>query len=293
MKKIKLLINGGTGQLGQSFQAVANEFPDFILICPSRQEHDITDAPDIVGYLREVKPDYYINTAAYTEVDKAETEKEIAFRVNVNGVKNTATACKELNIPYIHFSSDYVYNNDVNRLLLESDSLNPAGYYAFTKRESEKVLTELGLAHLTFRVSWLYSPYRKNFVKTMYNLMQKNDAVNVVNDQIGSPCNTVDLARDILNILQRDSTEKDLIQRNSGIYNYTQLGTASWYDIVIEMKEILNLDTEVNAVDTDFFPRPVKRPAFSLMNLSKVQDTFGIKLRHWKEALRDCLKEIA
>lgn len=292
MHRVRVLINGGNGQVACAFNTVRKNFPQLEVLSLSRQEHDITmDSDRLRQAIAEISPDYYINTAAYTNVDMAETSgRESAQAINNIAVQQIATICAELNIPVIHFSSDYVYHNKINRPLLESDPLTPRGQYAYTKQQSEQYFQALDNPYLIFRISWVYSPYGKNFVKTMYQLLASRSEINVVNDQIGSPCYAMDLAQDVLSILLRDSLEGGILAENRGIYNYTQLGTASWYDIVIEMKEILNSKTQVNPVSTDFFPREAIRPSYSVMNLTKIKKTFNLDLRHWKKALVDCVK---
>lgn len=292
MTKLKIILSGGSGQVGRTFQAIAPDFPQFSLICPTHSEHDITDIDAIRQDVKKYRPDFYINAAAYTAVDKAEEEREKAYLVNETAVRNIATVCKENDIPLIHFSSDYVYHNDRNRPLLESDPTSPKGVYARSKLAGELAIQELLSSYLIFRISWVYSPYRNNFVKTMKRLLQDMETVKVVNDQIGAPCSASELAHDLFTILKRDAGSKQFIHRNSGIYNYTQLGTASWYDIVIEMKDILHLSTNVVAVKTQEFPRPAERPAYSLMDLTKVRKTFDLSLSHWKDALNACMKKM-
>lgn len=290
MKTKKILVSGGLGQLGRSLSTIAEDFPRFILHCLPRAQHDVTDIEQIRESIDSIRPDYYINAAAYTEVDKAEENEELAYAVNSQGVYNISTICKERNIPIIHISTDYVYHNSMNRPLLETDQTNPHGIYATSKREGEKVLGAQGGTYLILRASWIYSAYRKNFVKTMQSLLTTRNSVDVVNDQIGCPCWAEELARDILRILLKDMHTGNLIEKNTGTFNYTQLGTASWYDIVVKMKDILNASTQINAVDTDVFPRAAERPSYSVMNLNKIQSTFEIGLRHWSYALQDCLR---
>ncbi len=288
----KVLVSGGNGQLALSLLAVANGFPSLELHCLSKHNLDITDISQVRNRVREIQPAYFINAAAYTAVDDAENNIELAYAINEQGVSNIAQICEENEIPLIHISSDYVYHNGKNRPLRESDSTEPKGVYAQSKLAGEKSLQSINSAFLILRTSWVYSRYRKNFVKTMKGLLEKMEEVKVVNDQIGCPCWAEELAEVILSILHKDVETKGYIKNNSGIYNYTQLGTASWYDIVVALKRIIHSDTMVHAVGTSEFPRPARRPSYSVMSLDKFRQTFDLSLLHWTEALKDCVQDM-
>lgn len=289
MSKKNVLITGGMGQLGKSFQAVKTDFADLQLHPLSHSRVDITDRENIRNAINRTEADYVINAAAYTAVDEAEENEKLAFSVNCNGAYNISTVCAEAGIPLIHISTDYVYHNDLNRPLKETDPKNPKGVYARSKREGEKAIEGQQCDYIILRASWIYSEYKSNFVKTMFSFLKNHDKIQVVNDQIGAPCWADELASDILCIISGDMQSETLIKNNTGIYNYTQLGTASWYDIVVKMQAILGSSTVIEAVGTEAFPRPADRPAYSLMDVSKIRSTFDVSLRHWSHALRDCL----
>lgn len=277
-----ILVTGSNGQLGRSIQEVANDFPDISFVFADKKVLDITKQGAVDDFFDRHSFDFCINTAAYTAVDKAEEEKDLAYLVNVTAVKYLAKACKKQGTKLIHFSTDYVYA-DYNRPLLETDDTNPLGIYSRTKLEGELVLRDILPDSCVIRTSWVYSPYGHNFVKTMLRLSKERKTLSVVYDQIGTPTYAPDLAVAILSILSKPENAEKL----SGTFNYSNEGVASWYDFAKAIFEITESSCQVIPITSDGFPTAAKRPFYSVLNKQKFKDTFGLSIRHWREALED------
>lgn len=285
----KILITGANGQLGQEFAFLAANFPHFEFTFLSRDELDITSKTDIDAFFLNKNINYCINCAAYTAVDKAENDIKSAESVNITGVKNLGEACAKLNIPFIHFSTDYVYHNNQNTPFVETDNTNPQSIYGKSKLNGEKQLLAIHPQAMIIRTSWVYSTFGHNFVKTMLRLGKERDELSVVFDQIGSPTYARDLAAVVLQILTKNE-EKNLPNNTfSGIYHYSNEGLCSWYDFALAIFEIAQIKCHVLPIESKAYPTPAKRPPFSVLNKTKIKDTFEIEIPHWRESLKKCL----
>jgi dTDP-4-dehydrorhamnose reductase len=291
MSSNRILITGFNGQVGQSFASLSNHFLQYELVLVHHGELDITDPNHINGVLANGNFAAVINCAAYTSVDLAETEIEKASRINMYGPVLLAKKCNELHIPLIHFSSDYVYDNGYTRPLKEIDPCSPKSIYAITKLEGEQAALYYNLKTVILRTSWVYSEYGNNFLKTILKLTKENKEINVVNDQIGSPTYARDLAAVTLTILDHILNNANFNQY--GIYNYANEGQISWFDFASEIVNISKSNCIVHPVSTVSFPRPAKRPAYSVFDLHKIISVFTIKPIPWQRSLEVCIKNLS
>jgi dTDP-4-dehydrorhamnose reductase len=252
-------------------------------------ELDLTDKDSTSKFIEDHQPEFVINCAAYTAVDKAETEKDKARLINVTAVDNLATICNRLGSTLIHISTDFVFPGNTASPLTEEDHTDPVNYYGLTKLEGEKVALNLCEKTLVIRTSWLYSGYGNNFVKSMLRIAQDRDEINVVFDQAGTPTYAYDLADTILKILPGIGDGTFNIGKVKGIYHYSNEGVASWYDFARSIFEMRNIPLKVNPILSSGYPTPARRPAFSVLDKSKIKQAFGIEIPYWKDSLAKCL----
>jgi dTDP-4-dehydrorhamnose reductase len=288
--KPKILVTGGGGQLGKELQDLASSFPQFEFVFLSKEDMPIHNFELVRIFFRSVKPAYCINCAAYTAVDKAESEKELALQVNGEAVGVLAAVCKEHNIKFIHVSTDYVFNGEATYPYTENFPTDPVNVYGATKLEGEKQAVGFNPDCIIIRTSWLYSSYGKNFVKTMIRLMSEKDEIKVVNDQIGSPTYAADLADAILKIIGHGQLAIGNWQ--PGIYNFSNEGIISWFEFAEAIKEIIKCPCEVKPIPTSGYPTPAKRPAYSVLDKTKIQETFGVQLKDWRKSLIICIEKL-
>ncbi|GGW38909.1 dTDP-4-dehydrorhamnose reductase [Arenibacter certesii] len=274
----KILITGANGQLGRSLQNVAKRYPEYDFHFKTSKELDITSKENINKLFAHEKFDYCINCAAYTAVDKAETDQENAFLVNAEAVKYLSEACKAQNAVLIHISTDFVFDGSKTTPYTEEDTPNPINVYGASKLKGEQYVQDILKNYFIIRTSWVYSEYGNNFVKTMLRLGTERDELNVVNDQIGSPTYAGDLAEAIMKIINLEAT-------NYGIYHYSSEGAISWYDFAKEIFETKGMTIKVNPIPSEAYPTPAKRPAFSVMDLSKFNRF--IVIPGWKKGLKN------
>jgi dTDP-4-dehydrorhamnose reductase len=234
---------------------------------------------------------YCINCAAYTAVDKAESEKELAFSVNAGAPGILAKVCKKNNTKLVHISTDYVFNGASTVPYKEEYPTDPQSVYGASKLEGERKIIQTNPDSIIIRTSWVYSAFGKNFVKTMLKLMKEKQEISIVNDQIGSPTYAADLAEVIMQIIGKSSIHHSPLTTH-GIYNYSNNGVISWYDFAIAIKELTGSHCKINPIPTSQYPTPAKRPAYSVLDKTKIQQAFGIKLKDWKESLAVCLQRI-
>lgn len=279
----RILVTGANGQLGQSIKEVSNNYNQLDFVFVSRTELDITNNDLVVSYFNENKFDVVVNCAAYTAVDLAESDIDNARLVNATATKNLAEATAKATIPFIHISTDYVFDGTVSTPRLESDQVNPIGVYGQTKLEGEQLALETNPKTIIIRTAWVYSKYAKNFVKTMLWLFNEKEEIGVINDQIGSPTNAVDLADAIAQILSKD-------ELTYGIYNYSNEGECSWFDFASKIKELTNSSIKINPIPTTSYPTPAKRPAYSLLDKTKIKQTYAIEIPNWEDSLAKELK---
>ncbi|MEP7320238.1 MAG: dTDP-4-dehydrorhamnose reductase, partial [Panacibacter sp.] len=286
MQKPTIIISGKNGQLANELQDAALIFPQFHYRFFGRDELDISNTDAIEKIFKKYKPFCFINTAAYTAVDKAETEQEAAYLINAEATGNIAKACSSYNAILIHISTDYVFNGKGNMPYKEDDAIDPVNYYGYTKRLGEQLALENNPGTIVIRTSWVYSVYGNNFVKTMLRLMKDRKELNVVNDQYGSPTYAKDLAETILKIIADHLQSKNNPQPNYGIYHYSNEGAISWCDFATAIRDIKQLDCTVNGIATVQYPTPARRPGYSVMSKEKIHSTFNIEIKDWKQSLK-------
>jgi dTDP-4-dehydrorhamnose reductase len=255
----------------------------------SSSELDITSAVSCEAAFTKFKPDFCINTAAYTAVDKAETDVEKARLVNVIGAKNLAESCKQNNTILLHISTDFVFDGIVStsgsKGYKETDAPNPQGVYGQTKLEGEQAIQTILEKYFIIRTSWVYSQFANNFMKTMLRLASERDSLSVVSDQIGTPTNAVDLADCLLTIIRTQYPTPNT-QHLFGIYNYSNEGQCSWYEFAVEIFKQYQLSVNVNPIPSSAYPTPAKRPAYSVLDKSKIKTVFGINISNWQEHIK-------
>lgn len=290
-----VLVTGANGQLGQSLQFIAKNYPELQFVFYSSSDLDITNLESCQAVFSKIKPNYCINAAAYTAVDKAESEQEKAHLINVIGAKNLAEVCKSYNTILLHISTDFVFDGDFSKLspraqsrgYSEDDIPNPTGVYGQTKLDGEKAIQSIFDNYYIIRTSWVYSQFGNNFMKTMLRLASERDSISVVNDQIGTPTNAVDLAECLVKIICH--TELVEVQQpttdNFGVYNFSNEGQCSWYDFAKKIFEINNKNIELKPIPTSSFPTPAKRPKYSVLDKTKIKSTFGLEIKNWEESL--------
>jgi dTDP-4-dehydrorhamnose reductase len=284
-----ILITGANGQLGQAIKKVAAGFPAFNFVYTDYTELDITDTAAIDSIFAAQEIHGCINCAAYTAVDKAETDEELAFKLNFEAALNLADACANYNAQLIHISTDYVFDGKSNRPYTEEDEANPDSIYGSSKLRGEAAAIGSNPATIVIRTSWLYSEFGMNFVKRMRELMQEKESLNVVFDQIGTPTYAVDLAQVILTVL---SKVYDVPASYGGVYHYSNEGVISWYDFAVAIRELTNATCTVLPVTSDKYPTAAKRPAYSVFNKQKIKDTFELQIPYWRDSLQVCLKNL-
>lgn len=286
-----ILVTGSKGQVGQELQFLAkNTLHQFIFADVA--EMDITN-PDAVGpFFKKHQFDYCINCAAYTAVDKAESEVELATKINVDGVKNLAQACLYNNTFLIQLSTDYVYHNDQNTPFKEGDITNPQGVYAQTKLDGDLAALLINVSTMVVRTSWVYSSYGHNFVKTMLRLGKDRDLLNVVFDQIGTPTYARDLAAALLTAVEQMENETTAKSACQGVFHYSNEGITSWYDFAQAIFKLTNTSCTVLPIETVEYPTPAKRPPFSALNKGKIKATLNIRIPHWEDGLERCLEAL-
>lgn len=291
MSKPLILVTGANGQLGKEFNALAVSFPQNKFIFLSKDELLIDHFDDVKNAFKKYQPQYCINCAAYTAVDKAETEKELAWMVNAEAVTTLALVCKDFNTRFIHFSTDYVFDGNAANPYKEDDPTNPQSVYGYSKLQGEQDALQANTDSIIIRTSWVYSQFGKNFVKTMLKLMSERDEINVVSDQIGSPTYAADLAEATMQIITQLTTHHSPFTIH-GIYHYSNTGIISWFDFATAIKEISGSNCKVNPIPTSQYPTPAKRPSYSVLDKTKIQQTFGIELKDWKQSLKVCIEKI-
>ncbi|HNX44669.1 MAG TPA: dTDP-4-dehydrorhamnose reductase [Bacteroidales bacterium] len=281
-----ILITGSNGQLGSEFRLLAPQYPDHDFIFTDVAELDITDADAVKNFLSDNDVDVIINCAAYTAVEKAETERTLAYRINVEGPENLANQAFKRNVLLVHISTDYVFEGTHSKPASELDPVKPIGFYGATKLFGEKAIKNSGARALIIRTSWLYSAFGVNFVKTMRRFGLERGELRIVDDQIGSPTYAVDLARTILRIMP------EYKRHDCDIFHYSNEGVASWYDFACEIIRISNIACTVSPISTDEYPSQAPRPAYSVMSKQKIRKTFGLEIPYWRDSLKDCIERL-
>ena len=280
-----ILIFGASGQLGSCIKKVSSENGFKNLVFLPENEADILDVEKLKTVFETYQPAFIVNCAAYTAVDKAEDEVELARKINKTGAKNLALVCKDYGTVMIHVSTDFVFEGNHPNLLVETDIAEPINIYGITKLEGEQDIAEILPQHFILRTSWLYSEYGNNFVKTMLKLGAERDELKIISDQIGTPTYAIDLAHCILKIVSSTSQEY-------GIYHYSNEGVASWYDFAQAIFDISATAVKVLPIRTHEYPTKATRPLFSVMDKSKIKKTFSLEIPYWRDSLIKCIEKL-
>jgi dTDP-4-dehydrorhamnose reductase len=288
---MKILVTGAYGQLGNEINCLTVKYPDWQFLFTDVDTLDITSESDLEAWFQNNQPDFVINCAAYTAVDKAETDVGTAEKVNSLAPKLLANQAKKLGAKVIHVSTDYVFDGESFLPYSEEDTVNPKSVYGETKLKGEQNCFNENPETVVIRTSWLYSAFGNNFVKTMLLLGKEQGQLNVVYDQVGTPTYAADLADSILSIIE--ISEKEPEKFLPGIYHFSNEGVASWFDFAKAIFEISGVNCDVNPVLSDQFPTAAKRPNFSVLDKSKIKNTFGTTIPYWRDSLKDCIQKLA
>jgi len=303
-----VLVTGANGQLGQAIQFISGKYPEIDFVFCSSSKLDITNLENCQVVFSTYQPHFCINAAAYTAVDKAESEPVKAFDINANGPENLAITCKKYNTILIHISTDFVfdayfskgtayYDRELrlplksNLGLTETDVPFPSSVYGLTKLQGEQAIQSIWEKHIIIRTSWVYSQFGNNFMKTMLRLASERESLSVVNDQIGTPTNAVDLADVLIKIIV--SCHAELVSAsNYGIYNFSNEGQCSWYDFANEIFHQKRIKIDLKPIPTSAYPTPAKRPAYSVLDKTKIKSTFDIEINEWQTSLATCINQL-
>lgn len=272
------LVIGANGQLGSELKLILGEKAEYV----DREQLDITNEAAVRAFVRPEKYEAIINCAAYTAVDKAESDADVAEKINVDGPRYLA----ETGVPLVQVSTDYVFDGTGHRPYVEDDAANPQTVYGVTKLAGEKAALEKSSGCFVVRTAWLYSTFGGNFVKTMRRLGAERDKLSVVFDQVGSPTYARDLAEAIVAMLPK------LKPGVKEVYHFSNEGVCSWYDFAVEIMKLSGLACRVGPIESKDYPTPAKRPFYSVLNKGKIKKDFGIEIRHWTESLKDCVEKL-
>ena len=289
-----VLVTGANGQLGNSIHARISQYPGYNFLFTDIDTLDICDKEAVRKYVLENDVQYVMNCAAYTAVDKAEEHEDLCMRINRDAVRNLGEAAHAVGAKVIHVSTDYVFDGTSCRPYLESDATCPVSVYGRTKLAGEQALMEVCPDSVIIRTAWLYSEFGKNFCKTMMNLTATKPHLKVVFDQVGTPTYALDLAKAIETVLKDYADKKNEHDYDkTGIYHYSNEGVCSWFDFTKSIAEYNGTTAcDVQPCHSDEFPSPVKRPFYSVLDKSKIKETFGIRIPYWTESLRQCIANI-
>jgi len=280
---MNILITGSNGQLGSEIRHLAETHSQHHYYFTDVADLDITQAQETMAYCQKNKIELIVNCAAYTAVDQAEDEPELAMRINATAVENLAQTAKRLQAKVIHISTDYVFDGTANTPYTTEHPTAPQSVYGMTKLKGEEKLLELLPDSIIIRTAWLYSSYGQNFVKTMLRLGRERDSLQVVFDQVGSPTYAADLAQAIMEIINQDC-------KVGGIFHFSNEGVCSWYDFAHSIMKKKGLDCQLSPVDSSAFPSKATRPNFSVLDKKRIKESYHIKIPHWEDALDTCLK---
>nr|WP_315146917.1 dTDP-4-dehydrorhamnose reductase [uncultured Flavobacterium sp.] len=279
----KILVTGANGQLGSELRVLSKRYTQFEWFFTDRGELDLCDLVHLASEISIIQPDYIINCAAHTAVDRAESEFELADVLNHQAVAVLAKWSAENDCKLLHISTDYVFDGTAATPLIEEAPTAPINVYGQTKLAGELACAQECPSSIIIRTSWVYSSFGANFVKTMSRLMQERDTLNVVNDQIGSPTYAADLAQAIMTIITHPNWQ-------AGLYHFSNEGEISWYEFALAIQEIGGFDCKVSGIPTSAYPTPAKRPQYSLLDKSKIKATFGVIVPDYKESLELCMR---
>jgi dTDP-4-dehydrorhamnose reductase len=289
MSKPLVVITGKNGQLGWELQnAVAKDAESFTFLFIGKDELDLSVPATIPDFFKKYQPAYFVNCAAYTAVDKAETEKETAYLINATSVGIIAEQCRKAGCTLLQISTDYVFDGRGTHPYPTDTATDPVNYYGYTKWMGEKLALENNEHTVIIRTSWLYSSHGNNFVKTMLRLMKEREEISVVNDQLGSPTHAADLAQAVLAVIH--SLQQG--NRNYGTFQYSNSGTISWFDFATAIRNAAGFSCQVLPIPTSAYPTPAKRPTYSVMDTNAIVDLYGIEIRDWQKSLQACLEKL-
>ena len=282
-----ILVTGGKGQLGSELRDIAPNYQDYNFLFTDVKDLDITNHTAVAAFIENNNITVILNCAAYTAVDKAESEPELADAINHLAVANFAQIAKDNNIKLVHISTDYVFDGTNHKPYVETDTPNPQSVYGQTKLDGELAMQKIDPENsIIIRTSWVYSKFGNNFVKTMLRLAETRDEISVVADQIGTPTNAADLANAILKILPQISN--DMVQ----LFHYSNEGVCSWYDFAKAIFEIGNIKVKVNTIESSQYPTLADRPFYSVLNKSKINETYQLEISYWRDSIVKCLNMI-
>ena len=287
---MNILVTGSNGQLGSEIKEIAVDYNDFKFLFKDLPELNICKKDELNTFILNQNIDVVINCAAYTVVDKAEENVEIAEQVNSLGVQNLVNALEKVNGKLVHISTDYVFDGSNSKPYKESDHVNPLGVYGRTKRDGELFVINSTIDSIVIRTSWLYSSFGNNFVKTMYKLGSEKNSLNVISDQIGTPTYARDLAKVCMDIISTLDSEK--ISNKGKVYHYSNEGVASWYDFACSVIELSESKCKVKAIQTTDYLTTAKRPHYSVLNKTKIKNDFKVDIPYWKESLKECINKL-
>ena len=290
-KKISptILVTGANGQLASELRELSSNFPRFQFLFTSKEDLPIENWNELTSFFQNQPIHYCINCAAYTAVDKAESDSENAYLINAEAVGNLAAICKMNGAKFIHISTDYVYDGSKRIPLKETDATSPKNVYGSSKLKGEKLALEYNPSSIIIRTSWVYSSYGSNFVKTMLRLFKEKEELKVVSDQIGSPTYAADLASVIMLFIQKNDAGENF----SGIFNYSNNGITNWYEFALAIKEFSNSHCNIQPVSSSIYVTPAERPLYSVMDTTKVKKSLQIDIPFWKDSLKKCIDKLA
>lgn len=289
MAKPLVVVTGKNGQLGWELQQLVSQQPmEYDFLFTGREELDLSDPDLIHTFFQKHHPDYVINCAAYTAVDKAETEQDFAYTVNASSVGLLAAECARKDCVFITLSTDYVFDGKGTEPYSTDHPTDPVNYYGYTKLTGEHLALANNPQTIIIRTSWVYSVHGNNFVKTMLRLMKDRSELKIVSDQVGSPTYAADLAAALLQVIG----ELAKGNRHYGVYHYSNEGVISWFDFATAIQQIADLHCQLLPIPTTAYPTPAKRPAYSAMDTQKIVRDFGVSLRSWKDSLAECISKL-
>jgi len=285
---VRILVTGSNGQLGNEIRVLAGDYPDFEFIYTDLDELDISDGHMVEAFFVAKKPQVIINCAAYTAVDKAESDESKAFLINATAVKNLCESAASLDALIVQISTDYVFDGKSYLPYNETDKTNPLSAYGRTKLEGENAVFQYASKGLILRTAWLYSAFGNNFVKTMTKYGTERPGLNVVYDQVGTPTYARDLAMAILDIIP-SAVEKPGVD----LFHYSNEGVASWYDFARTIMSVSGISCDIKPILTKDYPLPAPRPSFSVLDKSKIKDVYNIEIPYWSDSVKDCIQRLA
>lgn len=284
--KVTILITGANGQLANELKIISAQYPSNHFLFTTKEDLPIENTNMLELFFEKNRIDYCINCAAYTAVDKAESEEEKAFLINGDAVGGLANICKIHKAKLVHISTDYVYDGSSKIPLKEENAVGPVNIYGSSKLKGEELALSNNSSTLVIRTSWVYSSFGNNFVKTMLRLFKEKSEINVINDQLGSPTYAADLAEVIMKFVEKMKQGIDF----SGIVNYCNAGVTTWYDFAKEIKALVNSNCKINPIPTSSYRTAAKRPLYSVLDTSKIKELLQLDIPFWKESLGKCIK---